>query len=210
MTIIPSDTVILANGDFPNHPIPLGLLRDAVRIVCCDGAAAKLQAFGLMPTWIVGDLDSLTEELRQKYADRIAPVSEQSTNDLAKAFRFCVKRNWRDMAILGATGGREDHTLGNLSLLADFQEKANVRLYTDTGVFTAVRKSTVFPSFPGQQVSLFSFTPGLRVYTEGLKYSLEDVPFTRWWQATLNESLSSEFRITFLGGPLLVFQTYDV
>ena len=96
MTIIPSDTVILANGDFPNHPIPLGLLRDAVRIVCCDGAAAKLQAFGLMPTRIVGDLDSLTEELRQKYADRIAPVSEQSTNDLAKAFRFCVKRNWRD------------------------------------------------------------------------------------------------------------------
>ena len=208
MTIVPSETVILANGDFPSHPIPVGLLRGAIRIVCCDGAAAKLHDFGLEPTRIVGDLDSLDETLREKYADRIVSVTEQNTNDLSKAFRFCVKRNWRDLAILGATGGREDHTLGNLSLLADFQEKANVRLYTDTGVFTAIRKSTVFPSVPGQQVSLFSFTPGLRVYTEGLKYSVENVEFTRWWQAALNESFANEFRITFLGGPLLVFQTY--
>ena len=203
-----ADTVILANGSFPAHPVPLSLLRSARRILCCDGAADRLAEYGLEPSRVVGDLDSLSPGGRERFAGKLVPVEEQATNDLAKAFRYACAHGWKRLGIVGASGGREDHTLANLSLLADFAETAEVRLYTDTGLFTPCLRSTVFASYPGQQVSIFSFEPGLRIYGEGLVYPLDRVPFTRWWQAALNEASGHEFKLTFVGGPLLVFQTY--
>jgi len=201
-------TAILANGLFPTGGVPLEALRAAERIVCCDGAAGKLAASGRDPTWIVGDLDSLSEETRGRYQDRLVRVAEQQTNDLSKAFRFCLSKGWRELTILGATGLREDHTLSNLSLLVDFAREASVQMLTDTGWFTPIPGSSRLPSFPGQQVSVFSFDPAVAVYAEGLKYPLDGVRFTRWWNAALNEACGDDFRLVFEGGPLLVFQTY--
>lgn len=204
-----AQTVILANGDFPSHAAPLAALRAAGQIVCCDGAADPLCAHGFEPSWIVGDLDSLSAESRARFADRVVPVAEQETNDLSKAFRFCLARGWRNLSVLGATGRREDHTLGNLSLLADFAAEASVCALTDTGRFTPLVSSALLPSFKGQQVSIFSFDPGVAVYAEGLKYPLDGVSLRRWWQATLNEAEGERIALTFEGGPLLVFQTHD-
>lgn len=201
-------TVIVANGAFPASETPLEALSAADRVVCCDGAAGKLCAAGFEPTWVVGDMDSLSEADSHRYRGRLVRVDEQESNDLSKAFRFCLSRGWGDVAILGATGLREDHTLGNLSLLADFAREAKVLLLTDTGWFTPVLAPMRLPAFKGQHVSVFAFEPGIRVHAEGLKYPLEGVRFTRWWQATLNEACAEELVFTFEGGPLLVFQTY--
>lgn len=203
-------TVILANGPFPRGEVPLHLLRNARRIICCDGAANRLadNLPEVEPTWIVGDMDSLREDLKARFGDRIVRMEEQETNDLAKAFRFCCSRRWHYLSILGLTGGREDHSLGNLSHLVDFAEDGVVMALTDEGIFTPVCGSTEFCSFPGQQVSIFSFQPHVRIYSDGLKYPLDNVPFTRWWQATLNEAISGSFKLVFEGGPLLVFQSY--
>ena len=209
-------TVILANGAFPTHAAPLAALRGAERVICCDGAAEKLEAAGYPPpAWIVGDLDSLPADLRSRHADRLVHVDEQETNDLAKAFRFCMSKGWSKLAITGATGLREDHTLGNLSLLADFayelrdaRQNCEIVLLTDTGIFIPILTSTQFRSFAGQQVSIFAFEPDTAVYAEGLKYPLDGVRFTRWWQAALNESCGDSFKLVFEGAPLLVFQTY--
>ncbi len=213
-----SRCVIVANGAFPSHPLPLAALRGARHMVCCDGAAEKLEAAGFAPEWIVGDLDSLSEASRARYRDRLVAVTEQASNDLAKAFRYCVEQGWRDVVIVGATGLREDHTLGNLAWLVDFAQElqasrardggGSVVLLTDTGIFTPALVSMQFRSHAGQQVSVFSFEPGVQIYAEGLKYALEGVPFTRWWQASLNASLGEAFKLVFEGGPLLVFQTY--
>jgi thiamine pyrophosphokinase len=203
-----SKTVILANGAFPSHATPLAALRDAGRVICCDGAVEKLDAAGIAPAWVVGDLDSLSDAARARYADRLVCVAEQETNDLSKAFRFCLSRGWRDLLIVGATGLREDHTLGNLSLLADFAHDARVFMLTDTGWFTPVPASAQLPSFAGQPVSVFALEPGVAVYAEGLKHPLDNVSFTRWWQATLNEACGDSFKLVFEGGPLLVFQAY--
>ena len=178
------------------------------RIVCCDGAADKLSAAGLEPAWVVGDLDSVSEVLRERYRERVVCVREQETNDLAKAFQFCVSQGWTDLAILGATGLREDHTLSNLSLLADFAQEASVLLLTDTGWFTPVLVSSQLPSREGQQVSIFSLNPATSVHAEGLKYALNGLRLNRWWQAALNEACGDVVSLTFVGGPLLVFQTY--
>lgn len=204
------DAVILADGDFPEHEIPLSILHSGKPVVCCDGAADKLLERGISPNWVVGDLDSLSARAARMLEGKLHREEEQETNDLAKAFRFCVKRRWRKLAMLGLSGGREDHTIGNLSYLVDFASECEVNAYTDTGVFTPLLRSCVMQSYPGQAVSLFSFQPGLEVYSEGLRYPLSGVRFDRWWNATLNEATAGKITLTFTGGQLLVFREYPV
>ena len=103
------DAVILANGLFPTAEEPLRLLREARYVVCCDGAACHW----LQCDAIVGDGDSVPEELR----NRLIQIDEQEDNDLTKATRYCLSKGMRRIVYLGATGRREDHTLGNISLI---------------------------------------------------------------------------------------------
>jgi thiamine pyrophosphokinase len=71
-----SETVILANGSFPFHEIPVAFLRNASRIICCDGAAQSLIEYGIEPFAIVGDCDSLDPGISEKFNDRIFIDSE--------------------------------------------------------------------------------------------------------------------------------------
>ena len=204
-------TVILADGDFPREAEPVAILKDAHRIVCCDGAAASLVKTGLEPDFIVGDLDSLPDELKTRFADRLIRVREQETNDLTKAFNFCRSRSWNNICILGATGKREDHTLGNLSLLANYsKEISNIRVVTNYGTFFAVDHSCRLPSTPGQQVSIIALTPQVKVSSRNLKYPLNDLQLDFWWQATLNEAEQEYFELDFPdGNTLLIFQEHQ-
>ena len=189
-------TLILADGDFPRHSYPLSLLEQAERIVCCDGAALSLLKYGREPDLIAGDLDSLPAELKEKLAQKIVHYSEQESNDLSKAFRCCMEKNWRNITILGATGKREDHTLGNLSLLAEYAAKVpQIRLVTDHGIFSVASGDCEFISEPGQQISLIAIDPGTEVTARGLKYPLEKLHLSMWWQGTLNEALGSSFQL---------------
>lgn len=202
-------TAILADGDFPSHPRPLAALRRAARVVCCDGAALKLRAAGREPDCIVGDLDSLPSAARAGGA-RVVRDPGQDDNDLSKAFRFCLARGWRDLVLLGCTGLREDHTLANIALLADFAREAPaVRMLTNHGAFLPLLKSGQVRCRRGQAVSLFSPDPAAAVTSDGLQYPLRRLRLARWWTATLNVALGSVFSLRFRGGPVLVYLAYS-
>lgn len=200
-------TVIVADGDFPCTELPLECLREAAHIVACDGAANQLLAHGIMPDWIVGDLDSLPEVIKEKLPERIVYMSEQESNDLSKAFRFTQEKGWDELIILGATGKREDHTLGNLALLSEYAQKVkSVMMVTDYGRFIALEEAATLPSYSGEQISIFAISAGVKVTSTGLKYPLNDLQLNSWWQATLNEALGEEFSLSFeKGAKLLVF-----
>lgn len=207
--IPPYPTVILANGAFPEHAVPLKKLYEAERIIACDGAVEALLEIGREPDYIVGDLDSLSPLLRERYTDRLHHDSDQETNDLTKAIHFAVKNGWSRIAILGASGKREDHCLGNISLLADYAALVEVCMLTDYGVFVPIHQSSVFESFPFQQVSIFTITPSTLLTTHRLTYSLKEATLTSWWQGTLNEAQETSFRIEMDRGSIIVFRTYE-
>jgi thiamine pyrophosphokinase len=198
-------TVIIADGSFPTHEIPLSYIKDAERIICCDGSAERTLLSGITPDAIVGDMDSLSADAASKYADRIYPDSDQETNDLTKAVKWCRSRSYNNIVITGATGKREDHTIGNISLLAEYINNVNVIMVTDTGIFVPLLRETTLPSFRGQQVSVFSIDTDTKVSSQGLKYPLEETRITNWWQATLNESLGDSFNLRFINGRLIVY-----
>ena len=205
-------TVILANGDFPALPHSLRILQEAERIVCCDGAAQALLAHAMEPTVVIGDLDSLNDNVKERLRGRIIQVAEQDTNDLNKAFRYCLSQGWLDITILGATGKREDHTLGNISLLADFAKQAPaIRMVTDYGCFLPMLASGTISCTPGQQVSIFALDSDTPIVSHGLKYPLNGLAPHRWWEATLNEALGDSFTLDFPEGKsLLLFLAWLV
>lgn len=204
--------VVLADGEFPQTPQARRFFDDAATLVCCDGAAEKAVAAGREPDFVVGDLDSISPELAARFRERLVRVAEQETNDLTKALRFCAARGWFDVVVLGATGGREDHSLGNLARFAEFSQIApNARLVTDSGVFVAAFSSRSFRTTPGRQISIFSFDPRQEITSRGLKYPLNRLRLPNWATATLNESLDDEFSLEFDGTtPLLIFFADEV
>ena len=181
------EAVILANGEYPTHVLPLKILEEAKFVICCDGAANEYILRGHTPDIII---------------DIIHHIADQETNDQTKAVHFLQEKGYRRIAIVGATGKREDHTLGNISLLLDYMKSGmEVRTVTDYGVFIPANGTQTFMSHTGQQISIINFgAKGLK--GEGLVYPLSD--FTNWWQGTLNEATSNRFTIQ-CTGEYLVF-----
>lgn len=194
------DAVVLADGDFPVADVPLRLLREAPYVVCCDGASRHWPQCDA----IVGDGDSVPDELRH----RLIQVDEQDDNDLTKATRHCISRGLRRIVYLGATGRREDHTLGNISLIARYHQDfgLSVLMATDYGWFVPAYATCVFNSVSGQQVSLFNVSCR-QLTSKGLKW--DAYPYQQLWQGTLNEALGETFTIE-ADGEYLIFRTYEV
>lgn len=200
-----SCTVIVADGIFPQHDIPLNYLKNAKRIICCDGSVKNLILTGHNPEAIIGDMDSLDDDLAYRFADRIFPDESQDTNDLTKAVTWCFQKGYKDIVIVGATGKREDHTIGNISLLTEYIKFMNVIMVTDTGILRPISGSSEIFSFPGQQVSIFSIDPETEITSTGLRYPLNGTKIKNWWVATLNESLGDRFSIEFDRGRIIVY-----
>lgn len=202
------DVVVLANGEFPTHDVPLSLLRSGLPVVCCDGAAKGLLELGLEPAAIVGDGDSLPTDLKERLQHLLHTDSNQENNDLTKAVDYCVAKAYKRIAIVGAGGLREDHLLANISLLAMFRKKADCHMFTNYGVFTPIGGDTVFKSFPRQQVSVFSLDKDNVLTYRGLQYPVEGRRFAYLWEGTLNSALGDSFEVQ-TTGDTIVFQTYE-
>ena len=127
------EAVILANGEYPTHVLPLKILEEAKFVVCCDGAANEYILRGHTPDIIIGDGDSLSPENKTRFSDIIHHIADQETNDQTKAVHFLQEKGYQRIAIVGATGKREDHTLGNISLLLDYM-KSGMEVRTVTGL----------------------------------------------------------------------------
>ena len=193
------DAVILAHGDFPQAEIPLDLLRQAPFVCACDGAVNHYPQADA----IVGDGDSVPESLR----NRLIQIEEQEDNDLTKATRYCLSKGMKRIVYLGTTGKREDHTLGNISLMVRYMQEMGVEplLATDHGWFVAAEGESEFASFKGQQVSIFNMTCNA-LSSEGLLW--QAYPYRQWWQGTLNEAAGESFRLKG-DGLYLVYRTYQ-
>lgn len=175
-------TVILAAGDFPKKGgEPRRILASASRVVACDSAADEFRrVFRRWPDVTVGDLDSVGSVI----PPGTVRDDDDSVNDLAKAIAHCARMGWRDPIVLGATGKREDHTIGNVFHACE----AQVRICTESGDFLPVLGRRTFRTRIDAGVSVFAPDPATRMKSRGLRWKLDGVTFDRIWRATLNRA----------------------
>ena len=201
-----NSVVILCDGAFPTEPYPLYLLDSAEGVVCCDGALLKyMEHFpGRAPLAVVGDMDSLPSEVKEQFSGILFPESEQDYNDMTKAMRWVLREHpeVQEIVILGATGLREDHTIGNLGLLMEYTRlfdlgERKVSMVSDYGTAFAITDSCDLHLGEGRRFSFFSADNSLKVQSKGLQWPLDGVVFDAWWKATLNRTTEPVVSLTF-------------
>ena len=205
------NVVIVCNGDFPRTEYPRYLLREADFIIVCDGALSKylrkmkaVFSKERLPDLVIGDMDSLSKSMQEKYKDLIVKVEEQDYNDQTKAFRW-VMENLGEASlirIVGATGQREDHTIGNMSLLMEYTRMFDlkdriVEMVTDHGTVFAATDTFEMECGTGRKVSIFSPDNSLKIKSSGLQWQTGEVVFDNWWKATLNRAVDDKVRLEF-------------
>mgnify|MGYP001322681123 CR=1 FL=1 len=225
------DYIILADGDFPSHQIPLGILGNAKSVICCDGAGAQfMERLKRLPAAIVGDGDSLSEDFKKQYPQLFHHIKEQEDNDLTKATKYALslERNTQDknpdkasngirqhssekptlFAYLGATGKREDHTFSNIGLLIHYLEHLHIHpvMVTDYGWFVPAQGDCTFGTMPRQQVSIFNFSCK-HLDSKGLVWSA--YPYKELWQGSLNEAIGNQIELNG-DGYYLVYRTFEI
>ena len=204
---------IICDGQFPKKEYPRYLIRTADFTICCDGALTKFlrnskSIFGeeKAPDLVIGDMDTLSEKMQHKYSNIIIKETEQEHNDQTKAVRWAIN-NLEDIDhiyIIGATGGRIDHTIGNASLLMEYTRMfdlegkgISIEMVSDSGTAFAVNDTIDIDCGIGRSVSLFSPDNSLKIRSEGLEYPTDEVVFDNWWKATLNKASRDTVRLTF-------------
>ena len=143
-------------------------------MICCDGALRKFirnseAIFGekRLPDLVIGDMDTLPQSMQKKYADIIIKENEQEHNDQTKAVRWALGNldGIEAIHILGATGGRTDHTIGNVSLLMEYTRmfdlgEISIEMVSDNGTIFPINDTIEFECGPGRSVSIFCRNQG--------------------------------------------------
>ena len=124
--------LLLCNGEPPSRALLRRLAGEADMIVAADGGANAALRSGIRPDVIIGDLDSILPGTRKKFHDvRMVRVTRQDNTDLEKALDFISASGPSSVAVAGATGGRIDFTLGNLSVFWKYTRALGITFVGD-------------------------------------------------------------------------------
>ena len=129
-----------------------------------------MESHGLKPKIIIGDLDSLDDQIRSGVSpDSIVHVEEQQTNDADKAIRYCLEKGAKSVHLLGAAGKRLDQFLANLEVMHKYSSRLRIILWTETERMEFISGQCQEPLEEGTVVSLLPLFGGAKVIsTTGL------------------------------------------
>lgn len=175
-------------------------------VIAADAGLCRLEAAGIAADLAIGDFDSLAYVPAGPHV--IALPREKDDTDMLAAVREGIKAGYRTFYLYGGTGGRMDHTLANLQLLAYLAKtgRRGLLIGPETAA-AAIRNGTLaFRSGARGYISVFAYTPRAEgVSLRGLKYPLEDAALTSTYPiGTSNEFTGAESRISVRRGTLLV------
>lgn len=170
--------LIFINGDLPDLDAARRILEPDAFMIAVDGGTRHLLALGLLPSVVIGDLDSLDPAhlltLEKNHVEIIQHPKDKDETDLELALNYALDLGYRNIRLVAALGGRLDHTLGNLSLLTK-PSLAGLDLRIDDGVEEAffVRRQAQIHGRAGETVSLLPWNGDVTgIQTEGLRWPL--------------------------------------
>jgi thiamine pyrophosphokinase len=135
-------------------------------------------------------------------------ISDQDNTDLDKALEWCKVNNLSPITVLGTSQLREDHTIGNLMLLANYSDELDINFVTDYFTITCHHGKQSFTSFKQQLVSILPVEDIQSITTEGLEFPLIDEPFPLSSRGISNRATGHQFIIT-SSGKIWVFRSHS-
>jgi thiamine pyrophosphokinase len=166
------DVIVCLNGTLPDtaffdkiRPVP---------IAAADGSAKKLRECSILPNYIVGDLDSLFDEIelwREQKGIIIHEVSDQNSTDYEKTLEFVAGQGCKNIMVCGIHGGELDHTLNNWSITIRYGKAHKLAVYDNGKIAVPIYESVQFATTQDDMISLIP-QPHTHLTTEGLEWNL--------------------------------------
>lgn len=211
--------VIFAGGNLDERFCMVFLERESYdKIIAVDRGLEFLHRNSIMPALIVGDFDSLADGILDDYIEQHIPVRrfipEKDATDMEIGVRCALEMGADEIIILGGTGSRLDHVLGNIQTMMiplkqgveTYMLDANNRIRLLGHSVSIEKKNT-----KGTYVSFLPLTTTVEGLTlKGFKYPLYNYTLT----SDNSLGVSNEFvdecaQIMFDKGILIMIESAD-
>lgn len=203
--------VIFANGLVPDPDRIRALLREGDVVLSADGGTRLALALDVMPQVVIGDLDSIAGADRARIESAGIPLREyphdKDETDLELALGYALERKPAAILIVGALGGRLDHTVTNIAMLSDSRlEGIDCRLDDGLEEVMLCRRHARVDGQADDLVSLIPWgNPVTGVRTQGLRWPLDgETLYPHKTRGVSNEMLGETAEISIADGLLLV------
>lgn len=196
------DVIIIANGKFPSFSLVEELSHTNYTIIAVDGGSHFCAKNNIIPDLITGDFDSTSLEVLEKFHDVMKlSTPSQDKSDLEKTLEFIFSYSVRKVAVWGATGGRMDHTLANICLLARYPGKLFYESEEETCfVLSAVNQISCEV---GQRLSLIPLGLVRGVRSKGLQWELKENDMNQLFFSLSNVCVVEKVEISLIDGDLI-------
>jgi len=195
---------IFLNGEYPSGDYFYRNHAKNSFIVCADGAYNKLSMLRIKPHIILGDMDSIKNNIPCSIKTVKYPTGKDMT-DGELALDYAVSKNPAEILIFGALGGRKDQELANIFLLRKYP-LMNIAILEKNTVMWIAKKKKQFSAKIGQTISLIPLSEKVTgITTKGLQYKLnKGTLYMRKTKGISNVAKIDKIRINYKKGTLLV------
>lgn len=191
---------LLLNGEPPNF---LPDLTNYNLVCVTDGAYEYLKNLNTKVDLVCGDFDSIIDVPKETESIH---TPNQNFTDFDKMLQILIDKGFSKVDVFGASGGEQDHFLGNLHTAISFKNNIDITFYDNHQYYFLAKKSEIIQVKKGSVVSLVPFSEAKKITTKGLQYSLinESLVFGKRI-GTRNMTVANEIEIKFSSGELFLF-----
>lgn len=183
----------------------------ATPLLAADGGADHLARLGLRPAAVIGDLDSISPETRAWLGEEsLIERPNQDRTDLDKALEYAFENlGVEHVTVIAALGGRVDHELGNLGLLARLAMGERLVFEGANHRVLAIAGEATFAAHPGETWSFWTFDPFVRVTVVGVRWPFENAAIDVGGRPSIsNEAVDDLVRVHATGGAVVVMRHF--
>lgn len=215
--------VIVANGSPLSDDVLKESLKDR-KVLVLDGAINRFKSLQVVPDCILGDFDSIEDPAywgisgvfseidehhtpyRGNFGITIVPAKNQHYTDLEKGIMYCDEMNATSLSIVQATGGRMDHTLGNIGLLRKYYrpDRNLIILTEEEQIFYVYNAEIAVEGGVGGYCAVMGY-PQASMTTFGLAYNGNEYELRLGFQeSTCNRIVDAQANISIQGEALII------
>ena len=166
-------SVLCLNGDLPDRDVIEKFIQNNPIIIAADGAANKLKNTGILPSVIIGDLDSIDKNINFENTE-IIEINDQNYTDFEKCIFYIIKHEISPTLVLGVNGGEIDHTIDNINKFIKYSEQIPMIFFDSPNKWgIAIDNDLSIFSKQSSTVSIFPFMPNTHIKSEGLHWELD-------------------------------------
>ena len=131
----------------------------------------------LVPNFIIGDLDSISQEALKKFksVSKIIQLKRQNDTDVEKCLKYAISKKFSEALLVGVTGNRLDHTFCNIGIVLKFFPQIKISLIAENSFLKPYTGNVELNTSPGETISLYGISPKTKISSNGLKYELKNI-----------------------------------